>query len=233
VLWPDLQSPGASAETLVAQLQTLAQTLAPLATAAAPPQLWLVLAADASPGEASLAGALRGWCRTAALEQPGLSWTLLETPAAPQDQPGHGDWPLIWAAARHEACLAWRQGRLWGWRLEPLNQERYRWATSSPGSLESLVRRPLPPEPPAPGELEIAVEATGLNFRDVLNALGLLQAYGAQLGLHDAAQLPFGGECVGRVVAVGPGVAPERIGQRVLAALAGPTGGAAAAGTQP
>ncbi|MFM7550339.1 MAG: thioester reductase domain-containing protein, partial [Cyanobacteriota bacterium] len=69
-------------------------------------------------------------------------------------------------------------------------------------------------------ELEVAVEATGLNFRDILNALGLLETYGAQLGLQDVRQMPFGGECVGRVVAIGPGVSPQRIGERVLAALA-------------
>jgi thioester reductase-like protein len=64
------------------------------------------------------------------------------------------------------------------------------------------------------------VEATGLNFRDVLNALGLLAAYSGELGLAAGAQMPYGGECVGRVVAVGEGVDPSLVGSRQLAALA-------------
>lgn len=66
----------------------------------------------------------------------------------------------------------------------------------------------------------VAVAATGLNFRDVLNALGLLRTYSRQLGLDEEAQVPFGGECVGQVEACGEGVPPELIGQTVVAALA-------------
>ena len=64
---------------------------------------------------------------------------------------------------------------------------------------------------PAPGEVEIAVEATGLNFKDVLNALGM---YPGDPG-------PLGGECAGRVVAVGAGVTHLRPGDAVLAVAAG------------
>ena len=49
---------------------------------------------------------------------------------------------------------------------------------------------------PGPGEVEIRVQATGLNFRDVLNVLGL---YPGDAG-------PLGGECAGEVVRVGQGV---------------------------
>ena len=46
---------------------------------------------------------------------------------------------------------------------------------------------------PGPGEVEIEVEASGLNFKDVLNALGL---YPGDPG-------PLGAECSGRVLEVG------------------------------
>jgi NADPH:quinone reductase-like Zn-dependent oxidoreductase/acyl carrier protein len=216
LVWPDLADPAATAAGLCSTLLSLAQTIA---AEPAGRQLWLVL----EPTEAQqlqLAGALRGWWRTAALEQPQLNWTLLDLCGSGASAPGPSDWPQIWAAAGREASLAWRDGALCGLRIVPLRQERYRWASSAPGSLDALEARPAPAEPPAAGELEIAVEATGLNFRDVLNALGLLEAYSAELGLRDGSQLPFGGECVGRVVAVGAGVSPERIGERVLAALA-------------
>jgi myxalamid-type polyketide synthase MxaB len=227
LLWPDLADPAATAaglcSTLLSLAQSLAETMAAETMAAEQPlrQLWLVLDPQAEDArQAQLAGALRGWWRTAALEQPQLNWTLLDLPGPGESAPRPADWPRLWAAAGREASLAWRAGELCGLRIAPLRQERYRWASAAPGSLEALEARPLPLQAPAAGELEIAVEATGLNFRDVLNALGLLGAYSAELGLRDGSQLPFGGECVGRVVAVGPGVSPDRIGERVLAALA-------------
>ncbi len=51
------------------------------------------------------------------------------------------------------------------------------------------------------------MEATGLNFKDVLNALGM---YPGNPG-------PLGGECAGRVVAVGAGVTHVRVGDEVVA----------------
>ena len=215
LFWPDLADPAATAEGLCSTLLNLAQTIA---AEPAGRELWLVL--DPTEAQQQLAGALRGWWRTAALEQPQLNWTLLDLGGSGASAPGPSDWTQLWAAAGREASLAWRDGAPCGLRIVPLQQERYRWASSAPGSLDALAARPAPAEPPAAGELEIAVEATGLNFRDVLNALGLLEAYSAELGLRDGSQLPFGGECVGRVVAVGAGVSPDRIGERVLAALA-------------
>jgi myxalamid-type polyketide synthase MxaB len=232
LLWPDLADPAATAEGLCSVLLSLSQSLAETgatetmaeetgARVDPPRQLWLVLDPQAEDArQAQLAGALRGWWRTAALEQPQLNWTLLDLPGPGESPPRPADWPRLWAAAEREASLAWRAGELCGLRISPLRQERYRWASAAPGSLDALEARPMPLQAPAAGELEIAVEATGLNFRDVLNALGLLEAYSAELGLRDGSQLPFGGECVGRVVAVGPGVSPDRIGERVLAALA-------------
>jgi NADPH:quinone reductase-like Zn-dependent oxidoreductase/acyl carrier protein len=55
------------------------------------------------------------------------------------------------------------------------------------------------------------VEATGLNFKDVLNVLGM---YPGEAG-------PLGGECAGRITAVGPGVTALSPGDAVLAVAAG------------
>src|SRR6185436_18005447 len=63
--------------------------------------------------------------------------------------------------------------------------------TTTPGSLESLACRPSARRAPGSGEVEIRVRASGLNFKDVLNALAM---YPGDAG-------PLGSECSGTVVA--------------------------------
>ncbi len=205
-----LQAPGNSSNALPEQ------PTGPAAPGSRQPRpLWLVLE-----GDEAWSGVLAGFAQTAALETPQLAWTQLQLPADPGRQPQARDWDQLWALASTEASLLWRSGQAHGQRLKQLGSERFRIVSGDPGRLEALVRQPLAPSSLVHGELELAVEATGLNFRDVLNALGLLAAYGEELGLAEGAQVPFGGEAVGRVVAVGPGVDPALVGQRMLAALA-------------
>lgn len=68
--------------------------------------------------------------------------------------------------------------------------------------------------PPGPGKLSIAVHAAGVSFVDVLVAAGEYQL---------KPPLPFnpGSELAGIVTAVGEGVDPVRVGQRVLASAFG------------
>jgi acyl transferase domain-containing protein len=87
------------------------------------------------------------------------------------------------------------------WRLSP----------AQPGSLDRFVRAPMTRRPPQVGEVEVAVEATGLNFKDVLNALGM---YPGNPG-------PLGGECAGVVTSIGVGVRGLAPGDRVLAVAGG------------
>ncbi|HEY9088384.1 MAG TPA: type I polyketide synthase [Anaerolineaceae bacterium] len=74
------------------------------------------------------------------------------------------------------------------------------------GVLDNLRLLPKPRRAPAAGEVEIRVQATGVNFRDVLNALGM---YPGDPG-------PLGGECAGLVSAVGEGVTGVRVGDAVF-----------------
>ena len=74
------------------------------------------------------------------------------------------------------------------------------------GLLDTLDMRPAVRRSPGPGEIEVRVAAAGLNFRDVLCALGM---YPGPAG-------PLGSECVGTVVAAGPGVTHVRPGDEVL-----------------
>ncbi|WUX65976.1 SDR family NAD(P)-dependent oxidoreductase [Streptomyces sp. NBC_01429] len=84
------------------------------------------------------------------------------------------------------------------WRLEP-SQER---------TLEGLTSAPAEDAARELGacEVRVAVRAAGLNFRDVLIALGMYPDHGA----------PMGSEGAGVVVATGPGVESCAVGDRVM-----------------
>merc|ERR1719305_116922 len=78
---------------------------------------------------------------------------------------------------------------------------------SARGSLANL--RPVPQDnrrAPGAGEVELRVRAIGLNFRDVLNVMGL---YPGDPGYP-------GGDCAGTVVSVGEGVTNFKVGDDVF-----------------
>jgi NADPH:quinone reductase-like Zn-dependent oxidoreductase/NAD(P)-dependent dehydrogenase (short-subunit alcohol dehydrogenase family)/acyl carrier protein len=74
--------------------------------------------------------------------------------------------------------------------------------------------RPVSRTEAGPGQVEIQVCVVGLNFRDVMNAMGL----------YPGGPIPFGAECAGRVTAVGPGVEDIRVGDDVIAVAPGSFG---------
>ena len=74
------------------------------------------------------------------------------------------------------------------------------------GVLDNLTMAPRHRTEPTGGALEIEVRASGLNFRDVLNALGV----------YEGPPGPFGCECAGVVTAVGADVDGLRPGDRVF-----------------
>jgi acyl transferase domain-containing protein/NADPH:quinone reductase-like Zn-dependent oxidoreductase len=78
------------------------------------------------------------------------------------------------------------------------------------GVLDNLRLRQVARREPGGREVEIEVRAGGLNFRDVMQALGLLPGAGDD-------PPPLGLECAGVVTRVGPEVGAFRPGDRVLA----------------
>ncbi|MXY88824.1 MAG: SDR family NAD(P)-dependent oxidoreductase, partial [Dehalococcoidia bacterium] len=80
-----------------------------------------------------------------------------------------------------------------GWAMKP----------DAGGSLERLRLDPLPEQTLEPREVRVAVEAVGLNFRDMFVALGVFED-------------ELGGEFCGRVVEVGEDVTTVAVGDRVL-----------------
>jgi acyl transferase domain-containing protein/SAM-dependent methyltransferase len=81
---------------------------------------------------------------------------------------------------------------------------------SSPGSLDTLKFRPVPRKKPGPGEVEIEVCVTALNFIEVLYALGLLPQ-------PTDFRVMFGLECAGKIAALGEGVEDFAVGDEVIA----------------
>ena len=90
----------------------------------------------------------------------------------------------------------------------------YALAIRQRGTLDNLCLQPVVRRAPGRGEVELQVQAAGLNFRDVLNALGLVPGDPG----------PLGGECAGMIVAVGDGVTQFAIGDAVFAIAAGSLG---------
>ncbi|MGE3806112.1 MAG: SDR family NAD(P)-dependent oxidoreductase, partial [Gemmataceae bacterium] len=85
------------------------------------------------------------------------------------------------------------------------------WVMRERGSPDNLKLETLARSRPGPGEVEIAVQASGLNFLDVMDVLGILPFERPGLGA----------ECVGRITAVGEGVAGLALGDEVVALASG------------
>src|SRR5260370_23111464 len=114
---------------------------------------------------------------------------------------------------RHVARLVRSRSRtlMAGEQLPLPGEQPYRLAISTRGILENLVLEPVRRRAPGPGEVEIRVRATGVNFRDVLNALGLYPGDAGSLGL----------ECAGEIVALGEGIDGFKLGESVVALAPG------------
>ena len=85
---------------------------------------------------------------------------------------------------------------------------------SSPGPLKHLSWQSGDLPPPGAGEVEISVRAVGLNFRDVMYAMGLLPDEALESGFSGQT---LGMELSGVVTAVGSGVSEPYVGEEVIA----------------
>jgi myxalamid-type polyketide synthase MxaB len=210
----------------------LVQALAPVASS---PRLWLVtrgtqaIASTPMPIQVQHT-TLWGLSRVIRLEHPELSCTCCDL------DPSHPADDLL--ALLEELCcpereeqIAYRLGDRYAARLVPTAQtqaqrlqrpdtEAFQLTSPHYGVLDNLTLVPVLRRPPNPGEVEIRVHAAGVNFRDILKALGLIQVYLEQMGLVDVAEANFGGECAGTIVAIGKGVKGFSVGDEVITAPA-------------
>ena len=90
----------------------------------------------------------------------------------------------------------------------------FRLEISQPGILDNLTVRAIERQKPGPGEVEIQVCAAGLNFKDVMTAMGMLSDEALEGG-YSAGSLGF--ECAGMITAIGSGVEGFEIGDEVIA----------------
>ncbi len=184
------------------------------------PRLWLVTCgAQAVLGHEPLAVAqstLWGLGKTIALEHPELRTVCLDLDPDCSDRQRLNELAAELALEPGaDGQLAHRQGDRYRAKLiggvplaaPALNETVTRQLQiAARGTLDHLVWKSVPRRSPQINEVEIRVQAAGLNFRDVLNALDLYPGAGA-LGL----------ECVGEIVAVGAGVSGVRLGEAVMA----------------
>ncbi len=84
----------------------------------------------------------------------------------------------------------------------------------APGPFQNLRWKTKPTPSPGPGQIAIAPLAAGLNFRDVMYAMGLLPEEALEDGF---AGQTLGMECSGVVAAVGEGVEEFKLGDEVIA----------------
>jgi acyl transferase domain-containing protein/NADPH:quinone reductase-like Zn-dependent oxidoreductase/NAD(P)-dependent dehydrogenase (short-subunit alcohol dehydrogenase family)/acyl carrier protein len=212
--------------TSCGSLLHLVQAMASVQGAAAP-RLWVVTRGAQAVGRAPVApaqAAAGGLARTIATEHPELGCVSVDLDPVTAEAEEHA--AVLWAemASRdREDRVAYRGGKRHRARLvrcaatpsetaggAPAAGQPVALEVGVPGILDELRLRPATRRAPAPGEVEIRVLGSGLNFRDVLNALGV----------YEGPAGPLGCECAGRVVAVGEGVRGLEVGQRVVAMAA-------------
>ena len=165
-----------------------------------------------------LAEAIWGFARVAANEYPGLELKLVDLALALDDA----------AAARELAALIGQPGTETEFLVEARGVSAARMtALKRPSAVVAAVR--LTPGPdgamagfdwvetarraPEQGEIEIEIAAAGLNFRDVMFAMGLLDDDVLDDGMAGAV---FGFECAGRVLRVGSAVTHLQPGDAVM-----------------
>jgi polyketide synthase 5 len=161
---------------------------------------------------------LRGFVRAIGMEHPRLRASQIDVDEAT----GVEQLARQLLTGSDEDETAWRDGQWYTARLCPTPlqaDERYRATASNerdgmrlqvrtPGDLSSLEMVSLERVSPGPGQIEVAVSASSINFVDVLVAFGRCPSFDGRLP-------ELGSEFGGVVTAVGPGVTTHRVGDRV------------------
>jgi acyl transferase domain-containing protein/acyl carrier protein len=202
------------------------------------PRLWLVTRGTQAPADPSGTSpllehaALWGFGRTMMYEHPELHCSLLDVPAGGMANEAEA---LVeeFLARTTENQVAFRGAQRYVARLvhvtpdarqpkapsqntvlAPAGKRPFQLRIDCPGALDELTLHTIDRHVPGPGQVEIEVRATGLNFADVLRARGIYpgQEQGSPL---------LGLECAGIVSAIGAGVTGLTIGDAVVACTAG------------
>lgn len=185
------------------------------------PRLWLVTRGTQSVGGSVsdvTQSSLWGMGKVISLEHPEMKCVRVDL----DPQPLEGEVNALFAeilANAQEDQVAFRHHQRYvarltrtaqsggGTQLEIPENQPFSLTISQRGTLENLSLEPTLRRSPRGGEVEIRVRSTGLNFRDLLNALDLYPGDPGSLG----------GECAGEIVAIGTGVSGLAVGDAVVA----------------
>jgi polyketide synthase 5 len=164
-------------------------------------------------------GGLRGLLRVIGAEHPHLHTTHIDVDDQSSAEQLVRQLMLVGPG---EDETAWRNDEWYTARLVPaplrpeerrstiVDHERdgVRLHIRNPGDLQTMEFTAFDRVPPGPGEIEVAVSASSINFADVLVAFGRYQSFEGRLP-------QFGTDFAGVVTAVGPDVTNHKVGDRV------------------
>ena len=163
-------------------------------------------------------GGLRGLVRVIGAEHPHLHTVQIDA----DEKTDVEQLARQLLSGSEEDETAWRNGAWYTARLRPTplrSEERQatvanhecdgmRLQIRTPGDLETLEMVACHRVPPGPGQIEVAVSTSSINFADVLVAMGLFPSI-------DGGLPELGMDFAGVVTAVGPDVTAHHVGDRV------------------
>src|SRR5574337_518923 len=211
-------------ENEIAHILSVVHTMQGDGSVKLPGGLWIIteraVATESGEPVDPVQAALWGLGRTVINEEPALRCRLVDYDGSAEAV--HSLAGLLGAPSTplEEPELALRQAkflvpRLVQWarsgHLAVPRATDYILAPTERGAIDNLRLAETEVPPPPEGQVQIRVEAAGLNFRDVLNVLGL---YPGDPGL-------IGGDFSGIVTQLGGGVTGLEIGQRVFGFITG------------
>lgn len=186
-----------------------------------PGGLWIVteraVATESGEPVDPVQAALWGLGRTIVNEEPALRCKLVDCDGSPEAATALAG---LLGSPPDEPELAVRQGKFLASRLLQWSRSGhlaiprstdYVLAPTERGAIDNLRLNEAEVPPPDEGYVQVRVEAAGLNFRDVLNVLGL---YPGDPG-------PVGGDFAGVITALGEGATGLEVGQRVYGSMQG------------
>ncbi len=180
-------------------------------------KLWLITGGESDPAEAAVTGIGRvvanempqGRCRRVGLDRIGDEAMAARILLAELQHPDDNGEIQISPTGRFAARLRRGLGE-----IAATNEPSVKLVLPEQGSIDSLRWESLARPMPGPDEIRIKVEAAGLNFRDVMWAMGLLPE---EALVHGFAGATLGMECAGTVTAIGQDVTDLAVGDRVMA----------------
>jgi myxalamid-type polyketide synthase MxaB len=227
----DSHDPAVRAQRLAIGMLHLVQAVAAGSADRLALPVWIVTAgaqaveagATVHPEQAPLWGLVRSLMQ----EAPQLQITGVDTAPDPIDDAGALLAELD--AKPGETQVAYRGGERFVARLvrcpDAVSAEidgPFRLQLKEYGSPDNLQLAPLTRQKPGRTQVEIAVKATALNFRDVVIALGMLKDfYAKEMGILRAADIALGFDCAGVVSAIGEGVTDLAVGDEVMSPAVG------------